>query len=371
MIRKIFLTGSLYLCLSVTLLSCSKFKDFLHSQNGNETSQLYLISNDSVSNQVWMFAQHPNGHLELKEKVSTGGSGTGNGLGSQGSVAINKSGNWLYAVNAGDNSISSFKISEDGMLTLHQTINSGGMTPLSIDVYDHLLYVVNGGGSICGFDISSSGDLTKIEGSEKPLSEMAAGPAQITFRSAGKMLVVTEKNTNSIVTFKLDDSGVPSNFEKQSAEAETPFGFAFSGRNTMVVTDAFGGRPSESKITSYTFDDNGMASLTSSVTTYQTAACWIALNKPGNLGFVTNTGSSTISSIKIESSGELELVDSVAGKTGDTPIDIAVSDRQKFVYALSQKSQLISEFSYSEDGKLDHIGDENGLPAAASGMAIR
>lgn len=369
--RKLFMRIGTFMLVSVIVASCHKFGDYFDHGNGEKDKGfVYILSNESSQNKVLVYQQQENGQLQYKTAVNTGGKGNDMGLGSQGAVVISQSKKWLYAVNAGDNTISSFKVSSEGGLTPHQTIASGGATPLSLDVYGQLLYVVNGGGNICGFKIDDNGDLSKLAGSDKPLSMPMAGPAQISFKPGGKVLVVTEKATNSISTYLLDGMGVTGNAHTQDAEAETPFGFAFAFHDKLIVTDAFGGRPGESQITSYTVGYDGNVNLVSRLPIFQAAACWIVLSKSQEYGLITNTGSNSISAIRIRPSGELVLLDSVAAKTGNSPIDICISANEKYVYALSQMSRAISQYKIEGNGKLKSIGELTGLTPAASGMAV-
>ena len=83
-------------------------------------------------------------------------------LGSEGAIAINKDHTLLFAVNAGSNSVSSFKIKNDGSLELKYTVSSGGTLPISVCVHDNLLYVVNSTtANIRGFALGSNGSLQK------------------------------------------------------------------------------------------------------------------------------------------------------------------------------------------------------------------
>lgn len=71
----------------------------------------------------------------------SGCSGTGKLLGSQGALELDKNNKWLFAVNEGSNSVSSFKVQDDGSLTLAHTEGSKGKTPVSLSVHDNMLYV--------------------------------------------------------------------------------------------------------------------------------------------------------------------------------------------------------------------------------------
>jgi len=122
---------------------------------------LYTESNNSGSNEILIYKIKNNGTLEWKGSEVSGGAGSGAGLGSQGALVIDKNHNWLYAVNAGGNSVSSFKINKDGSLTLAHTASSGGTGPNSVSVYGNLLYVLNHGSDnihgliITGFKLNS------------------------------------------------------------------------------------------------------------------------------------------------------------------------------------------------------------------------
>jgi 6-phosphogluconolactonase (cycloisomerase 2 family) len=103
-------------------------------------------------------------------------------------------------VNAGSNSISRFAVRHNG-LELEATVSSGGVMPISLTVHDHLLYVLNAGGTpnITGFSTDHDG-LTAIPSSTRPMGPGAASPAQISFDRDGHVLVITEKASSSIET---------------------------------------------------------------------------------------------------------------------------------------------------------------------------
>jgi len=73
------------------------------------------------------------------------GSGAGSGLGSQGALALSEDGRWIFAVNAGSNDVSVFRVNGRG-LSLASRSPSGGIRPVSLTVHDDVLYVLNAGG---------------------------------------------------------------------------------------------------------------------------------------------------------------------------------------------------------------------------------
>ena len=239
--------------------------------------------------------------------------------------------------------------------------------PVSVTVYQSLLYVVNGGGNICGFKISSNGWLSKIDGSSRPLSSVTAAPAEILFKPDGSSLVVTEKASNKILTFKVNSSGVAQPPTLHPAEAETPFGFVFAGNEHFIVTDAFGGMPNKSAVTSFSIKTNSVK-LKSNILINQTAACWVVLTRNEDFAYVTNTGSNSISSLEVKPDGSLHLLDSVAAKTGKSPTDICLSGNVSFVYNVNEMSGTIGEYRILPNGRLHAIGEVSGLPPSAVGL---
>ena len=239
--------------------------------------------------------------------------------------------------------------------------------PVSVTVYQSLLYVVNGGGNICGFKISSNGWLSKIDGSSRPLSSVTAAPAEILFKPDGSSLVVTEKATNKILTFKVNRNGVAQPPTLHPAEAETLFGFVFAGNEHFIVTDAFGGMPNKSAVTSFSIKTNSVK-LKSNILINQTAACWVVLTRNEDFAYVTNTGSNSISSLEVKPDGSLHLLDSVAVKTGKSPTNICLSGNASFVYNVNEMSGTIGEYRILPNGRLHAIGEVSGLPPSAVGL---
>ena len=86
----------------------------LLSGNGNNRGFVYTLSNQANGNKVITYRRAANGSLTYIASFAAGGNGTGGGLGNQGAVVI-ADGDVLLAVNAGSNTISSFKITGNGL----------------------------------------------------------------------------------------------------------------------------------------------------------------------------------------------------------------------------------------------------------------
>ena len=206
---------------------------------------VYTMTNSASGNEIVAFQRGP-GNSVTQKSYSTGGLGSGAGLGSQGAVVLSENNRWLFAVNAGSNEISVFAVRSNG-IKLTDVIDSGGTMPISLTVRGHLLYVVNGGGSgnISGFLLRLNGTLLPLPHSTQPLSNggtgAAPGPAQISFSTRGDFLVVTEKGTNLIDTFALTHGFFAEAPITYPSAGMTPFGFAFDPRGHLIVSEAFGG----------------------------------------------------------------------------------------------------------------------------------
>jgi hypothetical protein len=146
--------------------------------------------------------------------------------------------------------------------------------------YKNLVYVLNDGGSgnITGFRLSKQGQLAPLANSTRTLSNngvgAAPGPAQIEFSPDGEVLVVTEKATNLIDTFEVDEDGAASQVMTHPSAGMTPFGFAFTRHGTLIVSEAVGGAVNASSASSYDVSEDGIELISAAVPTQQSAACW-------------------------------------------------------------------------------------------------
>jgi 6-phosphogluconolactonase len=333
---------------------------------------VYAMTNAAAGNEVVIFERLANGTLNEVGPVSTGGEGTGVGLGSQGALVLHPNGKWLFAVNAGSNDISAFAVAGDS-LTLVDLEPSGGDTPISLTVHANVLYALNSGSDeISGFTIAPNGRLSALAGSTRPLSGAGTGPAQVQFSPNGDLLVVTEKTTNLIDTYTVNPDGLAKKHRIHESEGTTPFGFAFQARH-LIVSEAFGGAVGASALSSYYAPSSGALSPVSvSVPDTQTAACWVVVTKNGRYAYTTNTGSNNVSSYSIAPDGSLDLLAAVAGTTGAAPADAALSNRSRFLYTLNGADGTVSAFEVHGNGSLIAIAGAGGLPAgSASGIAAR
>lgn len=341
--------------------------------NTNKTTwqqgYVYIESNDATANSIITYKQAADGQLNWSSATTSGGKGNGAALGSEGAIAINQDHTWLVAVNAGSNSVSSFKIKNDGTLELKGTAWSGGTLPISVCINKNFVYVVNStSANICGLNLGWDGSLTKINGSNKSLSDVTAAPAQISFNPWGNGLLVTEKTTNKISTFTIDVNGAVTNMNYANSVGQTPFGFALARDRFMIVSNAIGGAANESSCSSYKNLYMNPTAVNGTVANNQSAVCWVATAKYGRYAFVANTGSNTLNSYYISESGAIYFIPWTVTTAGSKPADLIVSANNLFVYNINDGDHTITEFRRGFLGTLEPIGKVSSIPDFAAGI---
>jgi 6-phosphogluconolactonase (cycloisomerase 2 family) len=335
-------------------------------------TSVYTETNNAGGNAVQIFRAGVGGALSPAGMVSTGGLGTSAGLGNQGALALSSDGRWLIAVNAGSNDISTFAVGAN-TVTLVDRVPSGGTMPVSVTLHNNLLYVLNAGGSgnIVGFRVTANGHLSSIAGSTRPLSSTTAGAAQVSFDNEGETLVVTEKGTNRISLYTLEQGRAvgPTPFPSNGM---TPFGFAFDRRDTLLVSEAFGGRANASALSSYDIADEGstLNLIDGSVPTAQTAACWVIVARHGRYAYTTNTGSGSVTGFRVGRTGSLSRlsVDGRTGITGGGPTDGATTPDGRMLFVLSPSIGEIVSFQVQADGTLRNLSSVAGAAGTATGL---
>jgi 6-phosphogluconolactonase (cycloisomerase 2 family) len=339
---------------------------------------VYTASNSAAGNRVLMLDRSADGTLALVDSFATGGTGSGNGLGNQGGVTMTADGKFLLVVNAGSHDVSVLETTPGG-LVVRDRKPSGGQRPISVTVNGRLVYVLNNGSatggvdSVVGFRLSRDGRLTKIPGSTRGLSASSVGPAQVELSPDGASLVVTEKATNRIDIFAVDDNGLLGASNSLAASGQTPFGFAFGKHDQFFVSEAFGGAADASAISSYQVTAEAAFTVVSpSVPTTETAACWVTVSGDGRFLYTTNAGSGTVSGFRIRPDGSITRLDDngVTGVTGPGVTDVTLSGNGRFLYALRSGAGAVSAFRVEEHGALTFLG-AFALPAGTNGIVAR
>ena len=331
---------------------------------------VYLQTNQAERNTLLAFERAADGTLKQSGEHETAGAGDGvANLASQGSVVLTGDGGHLLVTNAGSGDLSVFALSANGP-TLRHT-RATGAAPKSVAEHAGLVYVLNTGDpSMSGFRLDTEG-LEHLPGSTRPLTA-GADPAQVGFSPDGSTLVVTQRGTNSILAYPVDDAGLLGDPQIQPSSGPTPYGFAFTRDGVLVVTEAFGAQMGKAAASSYTLRGGRLTPGSRSIGNGRTAICWAVTTPDGRHAFATNFADGAVSRYAVGADGALELADAAAGLAIDGERGLRDTDLSRdgrFLYAVDSGARCVFGWAVGDDGSLAPIGSWNGLPDTAAGLA--
>ena len=313
-------------------------------------------------NEVLGYARRADGSLSFLGAYPTGGAGTGGALGSQGAVVLSPDRELLFAVSAGSDQVTSFNVRRDGLLHL-STAPSGGTRPVSATATDDVLYVLNAGSnSLAGFRIAEDGRLVPVPAWTRALSAGTSGGAQVQFSRDGKFLAVVERGSNSFDVFAVNADGSLGAPVRSPSASPAPFGFDFTPRGQLVVSD-----PGPRSASSYGVAADGtLRPVTTLVGAFQAAPCWVVVTQDGRFAYTANAGSGSVSGFAVAADGALSLI-TPGGVTGDvgpgsTPLDMGLSRDNRFLDVLEGATGTIAAFAVGRDGALEAMPDTPPTP---------
>jgi 6-phosphogluconolactonase (cycloisomerase 2 family) len=377
------------LLLSIIVVALPACVQSVDSERTDSTSEaltdrpavVFTMTNAASGNAVLAFHRNSDGTGGGGESYATGGLGSGAGLGSQGALTLTGDGRFLLVVNPGSNDLSSFAV--DGLkLKLLARVPSGGTLPVSVASHGDVVYVLNAGApnNVTGLRIASDGSLSPIADSARALSAPQTAPAQVGFAPNGLSLVVTEKATNVIDSFRVGpDGGLLDPGMHNASSGVTPFGFDFSRSGRLIVSEAFGAAPGATAVSSYALRREAaqvaLDTVSASVASGQTAACWLVATSDGRYAYAANTPNGTISGFRVDGDGALSLLDP-SGVTanpgpGARPTDMALDAHSRSLFVLVGGSSAIREYEVAEDGSLSDGPVIGSVPRGTVGLAAR
>ncbi len=322
-------------------------------------------------NKLVVFARYSDGTLKQQGTVATGGQGghqgqpinvmapppvcTGNGAGcpsldSQDAIASTPNGKLLFAVNAGSNTVSSFRVTRHGAQLVNQ-VSSGGQFPNSLTVHGNLLYVLNSNSlNIQGLSFTSSGVLTPISGASRPLNPngtIPGAPHDISFDNTGKWIVVakltnpmTLSPVNAIDTFPVNANGTVGPAVSSNSAVPVAFSIGFDSGNNVLITTL--GNPfafMAGSLESYSIGPTGSLTHIASVSTVGYAPCWDV--ESGKYGYIVNAdilgpAAPSVSTFRLFGNGHFTYLGHTP-RLGAEPLetDEILSRDGKYLYVLS------------------------------------
>jgi 6-phosphogluconolactonase len=370
-----------------------------HKHGGGAGAGAAYTETNEPDNKVVVYKRGADGSLTEIQRVDTGGAGVngnppfGQGfLDSNGAVELNK--RLLFVVNAGDDTISSFRIRKSGRLRLADTAPSGGDHPTSIDTRKGLLYVLNvDSNDISGLRYDKRGNLTPLSNSTRELASPqgtipgAGLPTpfadQVLFSPNGKVLTVPERLSNGFMgqldTFRIGRDGRPGQAQANASNAFIPFGLEWDNNGHLIVAN--GGQPpnfSPGTGSSYSLSGTTLTPIDNQLAG-DDATCWLAITNDGKYAFMINQPpghNGSVSRFSISHDGHLTLLGTTP--TSGASADTALSRDSKYLFVQNiilpgqTGNATIDTYRVGSGGSLTHLGlVDSGVPGSASGFAAR
>ncbi|KAL0573688.1 hypothetical protein V5O48_008259 [Marasmius crinis-equi] len=374
---------------------------------GNTAGAAFFITNEPDGNFVVSADIGQDGKLNLRQAVSTGGIGLhGNDSGAngpdplftQGAVKVSAAASMLATVNPGSNTISIFSIDKNDPAKLDRVgdpIGSGGEFPVSVafNKAGDMLCALNGGevNGVSCFKVDKNKGLVPAASTNRRLdlnqTTPANGPAgtvsHVVFSEDNKQLVASVKgvppNPGFLAVWDVSEDGSLSKDFRSIAPAKgglLPFSMTIiPGKNAILATDAgigfdvFDFGAADKNILKSTAEGKSSANAIDG----QSATCWSSFSpKTGNF-YLTDIGTSKVTEVKLDDNLKGSIVKQYDQGQNSGTIDndiVSIGDKD-FMYVLSANATRIDVLSLDAPGqakniqKLDIAG-----PAKGSGLKI-
>jgi 6-phosphogluconolactonase (cycloisomerase 2 family) len=400
-------------------VAAAKGKSKKSAQVGTVYTETNGTGSSTNDNAVEVYARYSNGKLKRIQVAAAGGKGGHQPqpgfttpapiLDTQSEVVLTNDGKWLYAVNAGSDTIAVFKVGKKGTLKRVQDAPAGGKFPSSITVHGHWLYVLTiDSYSIEGFKIGANGKLTAISGQGQVPLKGNSGPGlprQVGFDNKGKTLVVSllispeaaggmapPTPNQSIDTFAVHGNGTVGAAQPQNATSVGPFAFTFNLQNYLLMTQIVAPAGAAGDLASYKIGGGSSVSPVDTKSSNSSLPCWVEATGDGKHAYVVNTGGRDlapglfmggvprVTTYSVSSSGKLKVQGQTAGLNDEVlETDDALSRDSKYLYVVSPlagnsktpgNASHIDEYKIGAGGKLKYLGQtpNNGAPGD-SGLA--
>lgn len=331
---------------------------------------VYTQTNSPAGNAVVVFDRFANGILRKRATVSTGGRGSTQSVGcgpncpildSQNAVVVSDNGRWVFAVNAGSDTVTSFRVTRTGLARVSH-VSSGGDMPESLATHGNLLYVLNVAtqnangttGNVYGYRVAANGRLSPV-GSSRTLANAAppdrsADPRGIEFNPTGRVLVATELAggfmgpgpPGRIDTFVIGSNGRAGPAVSHPSSSPFPFGFAFDNRGYLVVSNIVNPmNPTQiGSVSTYRVSNAGGVTPIDTKPSGGILPCWVVVTNDNRYAYIVNTGAghpAPVTRFRLANNGRLTALSpaapSLQGEFART--DAALSRDSRYLYVLA------------------------------------
>ncbi|KAJ4477184.1 hypothetical protein J3R30DRAFT_3657695 [Lentinula aciculospora] len=374
----------------------------MNGPSGQSVGAAYFITNEQTGNFVVAADIGTDGTLILRQAIATGGLGLhGNnggvtdgpdGLFTQGAVKVSAAANLLATVNPGSNTLSIFSIDPSDPINLKQIgdpVGSGGEFPVSVafNKAGDTLCALNGGqvNGVSCFKVDQTEGLVSLSGTNRALNLNQTTPANGPAGTASH-IIFSEDNTQLIASVKgvpptpgflavwdiASDGSLSPEFTSvaPSQGGLLPFSMTLiEGRNAILATDAGVG------FDIFDFSSSDSVSNASSVVPIdgQSATCWSSFsNQTGNF-YLTDIGTSMVTEVNVDDNLKGSIVKQYAqgNNSGTIDNDIASLGGKDFMYILAANVTAIDVLSLNAPGQAQNVQKVDiAGPAKAAGLIV-
>lgn len=344
------------------------------------THAIYVQSNASQMNEIaWLLQDTKTGKLAFKGSRETGGNGDPAINGNQ-AHAIASDGRYLFVANAGDDSISVFRILKAGQPVFTGKFASLGRHPVSLAVNHHRLLVVNQGdqmidgatSSIQSFRISASGSLSPLKGRYTYLSSFV--PVDITTTPSSGFFAVALNGIDQIDFFSLLPSGVMARMNSITG-IHNPLGGAMGRLNNSRLAFTLAG-DDQPGVVSIGMKGLAPETVIQDVRPDLLDPCWAAAQSGGKYLWTSAFKTRALTLYRWEARGSLSYLGvSIPDVEGPGGLDVTLSDDDRYLFRLRGDNveddtiptrPLVDVFRVSIAGKREGAGlsmlDQTALP---------
>jgi 6-phosphogluconolactonase (cycloisomerase 2 family) len=413
--------GSLLLIVDTKRLAAQAQSSAVVSDSAGNAGHLYMQTN-GTENRIMHFARKADGKLKLLKRVATGGAGSGvfkpvsgqesapNAFEGAGSVILAESNTLLFATNGGDNSVTSFRVSSDGKLTVIDrqptgepvAARSGTAKSLAYRSQSRTLYVLHafGPNHLRAYTVADDGKLklrpdratvNTAQKTDRVSTQAVLSPdgrfllVDILFDErpaanpdgSAKLVVANAPDPDGLVIFPVRDDGTLGKASFADAGGGGPFYIAFlnRSRDTFLNGVAVGDGVVMSRIDDKGRTTNGPLVPIDTSLGKPSELCWLQVTSDNSLVLATNFGYGTVSTYRL-ADGRLSLLQdpaneaipgdgtfrAVNGLVSSGPSDSWLTPDDRYFHQIfGNASVLVSYRLDKTSGRLTEIG-RNPIP---------
>ncbi len=362
---------------------------------GKSADYIYVETNLKPANSIRAFERGDLGQLSeiAGSPFLTGGSGSGyNGVAvgpedSDQEIITNQDHSLLFAINAGSDSISVFRINNDGSLKPVEgsPFLSGGNDPVSLDISGHILYVANKSGdpsrpttilpNYTTLTIESDGSLLPVSDTTNNTSREFTSTISVAVGSSvnqvhavpGTNIVFGDDFLADLIEhFRTDWAGglhqlppltLPTSLFNDTVTPRIPQGIW----THPTLPYLYVGVPLFNKLAVYKFGPEGNLKFLGAVPNLGETICWLRMNKSGTRLYSTETSSNSVGVYDTtDPENPIQIQEFQLSGTGNA-FQLSLSSGGHSLYVLSPRGgttvpvgqgNVLHTLQISEDGKL-------------------